>query len=426
MTIHLMNFKRKVLPNGLRVVTVPMADNPTVTVLVMVEAGSKYETKDINGLSHFLEHMCFKGTEKRPHMSDISKELDGIGAHYNAFTSTEYTGYYAKAEARHLDKILDVVSDMYLHPIFDEKEIEKEKGVICEEINMYEDLPQRKVDEVFSELLYGDQPAGWSIAGTKDIVKKMTRNDFVKYRSKNYLPQATTLVVAGNFDEKTIAKKLTQAFKGMPEGKKQTKLKVKEKQTESQVSIFNKETDQSHIIVGVRTFDTYHKHRSVLKVLSGVLSGGMSSRLFTKLRDEMGVCYYVRAGVDLSTDHGVIAVAAGLDNTRVKEATQAILNEFNRLKNELVSHEELTKVKNQMTGSFTLGLESSDDLAEYYGFQEIFHKDLKKPELVKKDILKVTAEDIQKLAREIFKNEKLNFAMVGKGKSEDFKSWLKI
>ncbi|MEI7480231.1 MAG: pitrilysin family protein, partial [bacterium] len=219
-----MNFKRKILSNGLRVVTVPMKDNPTVTVLVMVEAGSKYETKDINGLSHFLEHMCFKGTEKRPKASDISSELDGVGARYNAFTSTEYTGYYAKAEARHLDKVLDVISDMYLHPVFDEKEIEKEKGVICEEINMYEDLPQRKVEEVFNELLYGDQPAGWSIAGTKDVVRKMTREDFVKYRGKNYLPKATTLVVSGNFDEKTIIKKITTAFKGMPEGRKQTKL----------------------------------------------------------------------------------------------------------------------------------------------------------------------------------------------------------
>jgi len=421
-----MNFKRKILSNGLRVVTVPMKDNPTVTVLVMVEAGSKYETKDVNGLSHFLEHMCFKGTEKRPKASDISSELDGVGARYNAFTSTEYTGYYAKAEARHLDKILDVVSDMYLHPILDEKEIEKEKGVICEEINMYEDLPQRKVDEVFTELLYGDQPAGWSIAGTKEIVRKMTREDFVKYRTKNYLPQATTLVVSGNFDEKTIIKKITTAFKGMPEGKKQSKLKVKEVQSIPQISIFTKETDQSHIIVGVRTFDTYNKKRAILSVMSGVLSGGMSSRLFKKLRDEMGVCYYVRAAADLSSDHGVLAVAAGLDNSRVKVATEAILNEFKRLKDELVSPEELIKVKNQMTGSFTLGLESSDELAEFYAGQEIYHKELKNPEKLKKEILAITAEDIRKLAREIFKNEKLNLAMVGKGKKEDFTEWFKV
>ncbi|MFZ2038329.1 MAG: pitrilysin family protein [Minisyncoccia bacterium] len=421
-----MKFKRKVLPNGLRVVTIPMADNPTVTVLVTVEAGSKYETKDINGLSHFLEHMCFKGTTNRPKASDISRELDGLGAHYNAFTSQEYTGYYAKAEARHLDKILDVISDMYLHPVFDEKEIEKEKGVIAEEINMYEDLPQRKVDEVFTELLYGNQPAGWSIAGTKEIVRKMTRDNFVDYRKKNYLPPATSLIIAGNFDEKSIYKKIDIAFKGMPEGKKQNKLKVKEVQTSPQVAVFNKETDQSHIIVGVRTFDTYNKKRTILSVLSSVLGGGMSSRLFQKLRDELGVCYYVRTGADLLTDHGTLAVSAGLDNSRVKIAVEAILAEFKRLRDELVSPEELTKVKNQMTGNFTLGLESSDSLAEYYGFQEIYHKELKKPEEIKKEILAVTAKDIQKLAREIFKNEKLNLAMVGKGKKEDFNSWFHL
>ena len=421
-----MSYHKKILPNGLRIITVPIKDNPTVTILVLVETGSKYESKEKNGISHFLEHMCFKGTIKRPNNFEISTELDSIGSVYNAFTSQEMTGYYAKAEYHQTDKLLDIISDMYLNPIFEEKEIEKEKGVICEEINMYEDLPQRKVDEVFTELLYGDQPAGWSIAGTKEIVRKMTREDFVKYRTKNYLPQATTLVVSGNFDEKTIIKKITTAFKGMPEGKKQSKLKVKEVQSIPQISIFTKETDQSHIIVGVRTFDTYNKKRAILSVMSGVLSGGMSSRLFKKLRDEMGVCYYVRAAADLSSDHGVLAVAAGLDNSRVKVATEAILNEFKRLKDELVSPEELIKVKNQMTGSFTLGLESSDELAEFYAGQEIYHKELKNPEKLKKEILAITAEDIRKLAREIFKNEKLNLAMVGKGKKEDFTEWFKV
>src|SRR3990167_8019848 len=158
-----MKFSKKVLNNGLRIITVPMKDNPTATVLVLVEAGSEYETKDVNGISHFLEHMCFKGTKKRPKTIDITGELDGIGASYNAFTSGETTGYYAKAEARHLDKILDVVSDIYLNPVFDPKEIEKERGVVIEEINMYEDLPMRRVQELFTDLLYGDQPAGWDV-----------------------------------------------------------------------------------------------------------------------------------------------------------------------------------------------------------------------------------------------------------------------
>ncbi|MEI8339066.1 MAG: pitrilysin family protein [bacterium] len=421
-----MKFKRKVLPNGMRLVTVPMKDNPTITVLVMVEAGSKYENKENNGISHFLEHMCFKGTEKRPHMSDISSEFDGLGARYNAFTSTEYTGYYAKAEAQHLDKVLDIVSDMYLHPVFDPKEIEKEKGVIVEEINMYEDLPQRKVEEVFTELLYGDQPAGWGIAGKKEIVRKMTREDFVAYRSKNYLPQATTMVVAGNFDEKVLAKKVAQYFKDMPQAKKQAKLKVKESQSVPQVKVFNKDTDQSHIILGVRTFDVYNKKKAILRVLAGVLSGGMSSRLFRKLRDELGVCYYVHASPDLCTDHGLFAVSAGLDNSRLKVATEAILAELRRLKDDLVGKEELTKVKNQLLGGISLGLESTDEIASYFGHQEVLSLPLKGPKDLRKEILSITAEDIRKLAREIFKNEKLNLAMVGKGSEKDFEGWFKL
>ncbi|MCC2631177.1 MAG: peptidase protein, partial [Candidatus Paceibacter sp.] len=158
-----MKFKRKILANGLRVITIHMKDTPTVTVLAMVEAGSKYESKEKNGISHFLEHMVFKGTEKRPTAYSISKELDSIGSHYNAFTSEEYTGYYAKAAPKHLPRLLDVVSDLYLNPVLDEKELEKEKGVIIEEINMYKDLPHRHVQEIFMHLLYGDQPAGWTI-----------------------------------------------------------------------------------------------------------------------------------------------------------------------------------------------------------------------------------------------------------------------
>ncbi|MEK9184786.1 MAG: pitrilysin family protein, partial [Patescibacteria group bacterium] len=170
-----MTYKKKILKNGLRIIAVPMKDNPAVTMLVMVEAGSKYESKEISGVSHFLEHMCFKGTRKRPKAIDISRELDSIGSQYNAFTSQEFTGYYAKSDPKHLDKIIDVISDMYLNPLFDEKEIEKEKGVIVGEIDMYEDMPQQNVQDVFTKLLYGDQPAGWSVAGTKKSVRALAR-----------------------------------------------------------------------------------------------------------------------------------------------------------------------------------------------------------------------------------------------------------
>ena len=207
-----------------------MKDNPTVTVLVMVEAGSKYGTKEINGISHFLEHMCFKGTTKRPKAIDISGELDSVGAQYNAFTSREYTGYYAKADYKHLPMLLDVISDIYLNPVFNEKEIEKEKGVIIEEINMYEDLPHRKIQVVFMNLLYGDQPAGWDIAGTKENIRNMKRDDFQDYRKNHYVTSATTVVVAGKFDEKRTLNNLQKIWGGISSGKKKGKIKTKELQ----------------------------------------------------------------------------------------------------------------------------------------------------------------------------------------------------
>jgi len=409
-----MQHKKTILENGLRVITVPMKDNPTVTVFVLVEAGSKYETKEKNGISHFLEHMCFKGTTNRPKSSDLSTELDNIGSVYNAFTSQEITGYYAKAQYTQLDKLLDIVSDMYLNPLFDEKEIEKEKGVIIEEINMREDLPQYKVQNLITELVYGDQPAGWDIAGPKENVKNMSREDFITYRNKFYTSGATTVIVAGNFEEARVVENIKQIFSTMPKLEKGKKEKIKEAQEKPEVILFKKETDQTHIVLGLRTFGTYDKRERAMKVLVGILDAGMSSRLFKKLRDEMGVCYYIEAGQDALTDHGLFSVSAGVDNKRVKEVITVILEELNKLKNELVTPLELQKVKQNLTGTMYLGLESSDSLARFYGGQEIMNKPIKNPEQIKVEIESVTAEEIKTLAQEIFTDKGLNLAIVGR------------
>lgn len=409
-----MNYKKTILENGLRVITVPMKDNPTVTVFVLVEAGSKYETKEKNGISHFLEHMCFKGTIKRPNNFDISTELDTIGAVYNAFTSQEFTGYYAKAEYNQVGKLLDIISDMYLNPLFDEREIEKEKGVIIEEINMREDLPQYKVQNVITELVYGDQPAGWDIAGPKDNIKKITRADFLNYRNKFYTSSATTLVVAGNFDESKIIKDVEKVFAVMPKLDRGTKEKVREGQTKPAVAIFNKETDQAHLVLGVRSFDLFDKRNKVMDVLAGVLDAGMSSRLFKKLRDEMGVCYYVSASQEALTDQGLFSISAGVNNERVSEVVSVILAELKKLKTDLVPETELQKVKQNLSGTMYLGLESSNSLAKFYGFQEIMNEKIKTPGEIKLEIESVTAEDIKKLANEIFVDSGLNLAIVGR------------
>lgn len=408
-----MKFSKKVLQNGLRVITVPMKDNPTVTVLVLVEAGSKYETKKVNGISHFLEHMCFKGTTKRPKAVDISKELDSLGSQYNAFTSQEYTGYYAKSDARHFSQIFDIVSDVYLNSIFPEKEMEKEKGVIIEEINMYEDMPHRHVQDLMMSLLYGDQPAGWNVAGTKANILNMKRADFVTYHDQHYLPEATVLMVAGKVTEKEVLNEVHKIFGKVSSGKKGSKLKVKEKQEKPQALVNFKKTDQTHFVLGVRTYDLFHKKNAVLSVLGGILGGGMSSRLFVKLREEMGVGYYVRAYNDSYTDHGFFQVSAGVDNKRIHEVIYAVLEECKKLKNYKVSEEELNKVKEYLIGNMKLSLESSDDIANFYGGQELLKREIHSAEEKAKEIRKVTAGQIQALAKDIFKNNRLNLALIG-------------
>ncbi|HNW71322.1 MAG TPA: pitrilysin family protein [Candidatus Paceibacterota bacterium] len=414
-----MKYTKKVLKNGLKVITVPMKDNPTVTVLMLVEAGSKYEEKNNNGISHFLEHMCFKGTIKRPKAIDISKELDAIGSQYNAFTAQEYTGYYAKSDAKHFKKIFDIVSDIYLNSTFPEAEIEKEKGVIIEEINMYEDLPNRHVQDLFMKLLYGDQPAGWNIAGEKENILKMKRENFVKYKKAHYLPEATVLVVAGKLSQKEVIKEANKIFGKISRGKKAKKEKVKEQQSAPETLLKFKDTDQTHFVLGVRTYDLFNKKNIALSVLGGVLGGGMSSRLFQKLREEMGVGYYVRAYDDVYTDHGFFEISAGVDNKRIEEVIQAVIDECKKLKTELVSEEELNKVKECLIGNMKLSLESSDDIANFYGGQELLKKEIKNAEEKAKEIRKVTSKEIKKMANEIFKDEKLNLALIGPFKEKD-------
>jgi len=413
-----MKYKKKVLPNGLRMLAVPMADNPTVTVLVLVETGSKYESKDKNGISHFLEHMCFKGTTTRPNTSDLAKELDTLGCEFNAFTGQEFTGYYAKGKASDFPKLIDIISDLYLNPLLKEDEIEKEKGVIVDEINMYDDMPMQKVREVWMNLLYEDQPAGWTIAGPRDVVRGMSRKDLVAYRKAHYVANATTVIVSGNISASTAFKEITKSFKGITIGKKSAKKKTRDIQSAPQVVLKHKETDQTHFILGVRSFPIYDKRNPILSVLSGVLGSGMSSRLFRKIRDEMGVGYYVRAGNSTSTDSGYFAVSAGVANDRLAEVLNAVMAELNDFKNNLVPTEELSKVKEHIIGMMYLGLESSDDLAEYYGTQEVMHREMRTPKEREKIIRAITAEDIRKMARKIFVDKNLNLALVGPTKDE--------
>lgn len=414
-----MQFHQTILPNGLKVITIPMVDNPAVTVLVTVETGSKYETKEISGLSHFLEHMVFKGTSKRPKSIDISRELESLGAQYNAFTSQEYTGYYAKVSPEHIDTALDVVSDIYLNPLLNEKEIEKEKGVIVEEIKMYQDMPHRNIHNIFLELVYGDQPAGWNIAGNEQTVRSFTREHFVNYIKDHYVTEATTVIVSGSFDEKSIIEKVSKYFANISTEKKSKKILTKEVQSEPAIALKFKETDQAHLVLGVRTFDAKNKYDPAITMLSAVLGKGMSSRLFQKLREEMGVGYYVNAYNDTYTDHGIFTISAGVDVSRIEEVIKTLIDECKKLIDEPVSEHELRMVKDSIKGGFLLGLETSDARAEYVAIANILKGEVKTPIEEIEEMEKVTVEDIQNIAKMIFVDEKLNLAIIGPYKDDN-------
>jgi len=405
--------KKKIYKNGLRVITIPMKDNPTVTVLFLVGAGSDYEDKNINGISHFLEHMSFKGTIKRPSSKIIAHELDALGCQYNAFTGNEFTGYYAKGNAKKFKQIFDIISDIYLNSTFPEKEIEKEKGVIVEEINMYEDLPQELVQDLFQKVLYSDQPAGCSTLGTKENIYKMTRNDFVNYKKNYYSTKNTVVVIAGNINEKEIYQEINKSFKNISVSSTKKKIKTKNIQNKPKVLLRYKNTDQTHFILGVRSFSLFDKRNAKIILLASILGAGMSSRLFNKLREEMGVAYYVASKNMTFLDRGFFEIFAGVNNERVYEVIKEILKECKDLINNKVTEEELKKVKSLIVGNLKMSLESSDSVANFYSEQELLRDEVKSLDEKIKEINKVTINDIKQMAKLIFKERNLNLAVIG-------------
>ena len=413
--------------SGLRLVTIPMPATHTVTVLVLVGTGSKYETKEINGISHFLEHMMFKGTTKRPGKMDIARELDAIGAEYNAFTGKEYTGYYAKASMEKLDTIMDVVFDIFLNSKLDQEDIDTERGVIVEELNMYRDMPQRYVGDLFEKLLYGDQPAGWDIGGEKETVMSLKRDQFVNYFNTHYVAKNTIIAVAGNVDPEIIKNKAGEYFSTIRNSELVTKLPVVENQSEPALLVHYKKTDQTHFHLGFRSCNMFDERKYALGILGTVLGGGMSSRLFEEVRDKRGLAYYVGAGNDTATDAGYFMIKAGVNNEKVYEAIKVIMDEIRKIKNEGVTAEELQRAKDNISGSTALGLEHSDAVANAYAGPVLFENKVLTPEEELGKIKKVTLQEVHQVAKDIFDDKKLNLAVIGPFEDEElFKKILKI
>ena len=423
-------FRRTTLKNDLRIITVPDRRSRAVTVLVLVGTGSKYEKKETSGISHLLEHLLFKGTKKKPCSVDVIEPLDRVGGVYNAFTSEECTGYYAKVGTKHFNLALDVISDIYLNSKLDSKEIKKEKGVIIEEINMYQDHPSSYVQVLWNKTLYGDQPAGWDVAGTKEGVLRISRQEILDYMKNQYVASNTVVCIAGDIPKETqVINKIKKYFSKIKTKESQDKPSVVENQISPQCLLHQKQTDQTHFCLGVRGYNIFHPQRYTQEVLAALLGGMMSSRLFVKIREELGLAYYIKAISSSDTDTGFLVAQTGVDNGKVEKAILAILKEYKKISQKPVSLKELKKAKDNLKGKMALLLETSDAQASFYGLQEILQKKTLTPKEIYDRISKVTSQDVLKIAQDIFKPEKLNLAIIGPFKDKDklkFQKLLKI
>ena len=412
-----MTYKKTTLKNGLRVLTIPMKGTQTATVMVMVGVGSRYESDKQAGLSHFIEHMLFKGTEKRPSAQSISVEMDAIGGEFNAFTAKDKTAYYAKVDSRHLGTALDVVTDIFLNSNLDQAEINRERGPILQELSMYEDEPRRSVGDEFEELLYPESSMGRGIVGSKKTINAFQRKDFVSYMKKHYNASETVVCVSGKFDEKKIIAQIEKYFSGMITGAKSNFKKVVEKQSSPQLKIKFKKTDQTHVIVGCRAYHQDHKDRYALAMLSIILGGNMSSRLFIEIRERRGLAYFVSTSVDTYQDCGYIGTQAGVEHKKLEETLQVILEQYKKVSEDGVSAKELQNAKDYIKGRSIMGFEASDDVAIFFIDQEMHKEKILTPEEVFAKIDAVTEKDVLRVAKDIFQKSKLNCAIVGPHKN---------
>ncbi|MDX6492921.1 MAG: hypothetical protein QOH02_856 [Gaiellaceae bacterium] len=407
-----MSYEKHTLENGVRIVLAPMPQAQSVTVALMYAAGSRYETRETNGIAHFAEHMFFKGTESRPSSRDIAGEIDAIGGEFNAFTGKEYTGYYVRAAAEHRDTALDVLVDMLRHSKFEAEEIEREKGVIIEEMNMYFDTPRDYIGGVYEDLLYGDQPLGWDIVGRKETVRAATRDMFMQYIDHWYKPERLVVGVGGKIDGDVLEAiqghlgDLEPATTGAPDP-------ASVNGNGSRVRVHTKQSDQAHIALGVPSYPITHPDRYALQLLATVLGGGMSSRLFIEVRERRGLAYYVFGTNHSYTDAGSLYAQAGVDINRIDDAVSSVAGELRRIADEAVPSDELEKARSFAKGRFVLQLETPHGLIMYGLRKEVLEGQTVDPKEVLAELDKVTGEDVQRVARDLIDDKRLRLALIG-------------
>lgn len=402
------------LPNGLRVVFAPVPQSATATVVVMTGTGSRYESEKENGLAHFLEHMFFKGTKKRRTARAISEELDALGSAYNAFTSKDRTAYYAKVSAQFLPQALDVISDIFLHSTLPSAEIEKERGAIIQEIDMYEDMPMHTIDNVFDELFFGaEHPLGRTILGPKENIRAFSRADFAAYLARNYVSANTVVCVAGAFSARAALSKIRKEFGCLSSSPAPAAEPFAPAQRAPRVAIREKKTDQTQLMLGVPAYPYLHHDEYALLVLAAILGGSMSSRLFLEVREKRGLAYSVHASAERFADTGYLAAQAGVEHGKLPQALATMLAEFRKLTKKEVPPAELEKTKSCLAGMMALSIETSDRLAQNAATSLLMLGRVRPLTEVLRGVQKVSAADVRRVAKDIIRTETLNLAVIG-------------
>jgi predicted Zn-dependent peptidase len=416
-------FKKFILKNGLPVILAPKKDSKSVALFVIFKVGSRYEkSSKIHGISHFVEHLMFKGTKKRPSTLAISKELDGIGADYNAYTAKDHTAYHIKVNAESLNLACDILSDMLHNSLFDAEKLENEKGVIIEEIKMYEDQPIQHAETLFEEQLFKGSNLEHNIAGTRKSVSAIGRKDIIDYLQNFYSPKNAILVVAGKLDKnikKTLDKYFVQHVYGQNFKRKAKFAPLAIKQKAPKILLNYKKTNQAHIALGFPAYSYFDPKLYAFYVLATVLGGNMSSRLFIDVREKEGLCYYIRSQADIYENTGDLLIRAGLDTSKVARGLELIFKDLKDIKEKGITDEELVMAKKFLKGRLTLQLEDLNDLAEFYGREFILADRLTTPEVKMKKIMAVTKKEVNQVAREILNKQKLNLVMVSPFKDKN-------
>jgi len=412
-----MDYKLYTLHSGLRVLTVPMPHLESATVALWVKTGSRYEEEKISGISHFLEHMVFKGSVKRPSAKEISEAVDSIGGEFNAATSKDWTNFYIKARAENLAIAFDVLSDMVLNPLLKPEEIEKEKGTILQEIAMYEDTPMIKIGEVFEELAFSGNSLSWDTAGTAESVKRIAKSDFVRYRKRHYYPEKMIISVAGGVTEGNVLK-LTEKYFGKLDLQSKSKSKFKNfetKQDKPQIKLKTKKSDQAHLILGFMADGRNYKGKYAQGLLAVILGGGMSSRLFIEVREKRGLAYSVKTAVERYQETGYLGTYAGVNPKKVDQAVGIILDEHYRLANcvKRIANSELLKAKEFLKGHLALALEDTKEVSAFFTDQALFLAEILTPEEIFKKVDGVSLDEVNFEAKRLFVPSRLNLAVIG-------------